>query len=193
MAIQSVPVLLAAGEVMRLSATMQDLANTPDDGYRYELLRGVLLRMPPPQEEHGQISALLIGSLIPYCRTLGMLKRLVADIGYELRGNDISPTVLAPDVSIIRTPKTAGTTYSSDAPLLAVEIASPSQGRPYLQDKAELYLAAGTVLVWVVWPESRTVDVWTQPGAPVTRSVGETLDGGTVLPGLTIPVGDLFP
>lgn len=193
MAIQAPTTLPTAGEVMRLSATMSDLAATPDDGYRYELLRGVLFRMPPPQRKHGQISSLLNEALATYCRAKGIRTRLVADIGYELSGTGVAPTVLAPDLSILHTDDPSGSTYITDAPLLAVEIASPSQSRPFLQDKAELYLAAGTTLVWVVWPDSRTVDVWTQPGAPITHGVGETLDGGTVLPGLTLPVVDILP
>jgi Uma2 family endonuclease len=59
--------------------------------------------------------------------------------------------------------------------------------------KAQRYLAAGTQLVWIVWPKPQEIDVWrpgdTQPSQ--TLSVGETLDGGVVVPGFTYPVGDL--
>src|SRR6185437_6836273 len=97
---------LGYGEVLRLNATMQDLTATTDDVYRYELLKGILIRMPPPQEEHGQIGSLLIEALAPYCRAHQMRSRLVTDIGYEFPGSGTSPTVLAPDVSIFRVPKT---------------------------------------------------------------------------------------
>ncbi len=193
MSIQSPPTVQTSGEIIRLSATITDLAATPDDGYRYELLKGVLLRMPPPRKSHARLVALLLRLLTPYCEANGLLDQLLADSGYELGTAGMAPIVLAPDVSIARTTNLSDTTYDSDAPLLAVEVVSPLQSRPLMQDKAELYLASGTALVWVVWPESRTVDAWTPPSTFLTRGVGESLDGGTVLPGLSIPVADIFP
>jgi Uma2 family endonuclease len=60
--------------------------------------------------------------------------------------------------------------------------------------KAQRYRAAGTQLVWIIWPKRQEIDVWrpgdTQPSQ--TLRVGETLDGSPVLPGFTSPVGDLF-
>ena len=80
------------------------------------------------------------------------------------------------------------------APDLAAEVASPNQYKPGMAKKAQRYLAAGTQLVWIIWPKPHEIDVWrpgdTQPTQ--TLSVGETLDGGPVLPGFTYPVGDLF-
>ena len=40
--------------------TFDDLMATPDDGYRYELVRGEILRMPPPKGEHGYVEATLV-------------------------------------------------------------------------------------------------------------------------------------
>ena len=193
MAMKPLVTPLGAVEIVRLNASISDLAGVPEDGYRYEMLGGVLFRMPPPQEEHGQISSLLIEALAPYCRTQGIRSYLVTDIGYELTGGGNLPTVLAPDVSIFRQPKARGVTYNPQAPRLAVEIASPSQTRLYLQDKAHLYLAAGTSLVWVVWPDSHTIDVWTPPAQSVTLGLHDDLDGGVVFPGLVIPVAAIFP
>ncbi len=54
------------------------------------------------------------------------------------------------------------------------------------------YLAAGTRQVWVLWPSKRAVSVY-RPNAD-TRELGPdaTLDGGDVLPGFSVRVGDLF-
>lgn len=175
---------------VRMKATVQDLLNLPEDGYRYEMIGGVIIRMPPPQEEHGQISSLVNEVLAPYCRAQKMRSKLVADIGYLLVGAD---TVLAPDVSIMQQPRAPGETYATVAPLLAVEIASPSQSRPYLQDKAEAFLEAGTRMVWVIWPDTRTVDVWTGMNHVAHIQMRDTLDGAAILPGFTCPVADIFP
>jgi Uma2 family endonuclease len=60
--------------------------------------------------------------------------------------------------------------------------------------KAQRYLAGSTRLVWIVWPKRRQIDAWrpgdTKPSR--TLDVGDTLDGGDVLPGFTCPVAELF-
>ena len=80
------------------------------------------------------------------------------------------------------------------APDLAVEVSSPSQSAGDLAAKVALYLAGGTRLVWVVWPDRQQVDVWhpgdTQPSA--TLGVGDTLDGEDVIPGFIHSIGDIF-
>jgi Uma2 family endonuclease len=76
-----------------------------------------------------------------------------------------------------------------------VEIASPSQKQEALDAKSRRYLAGGTALVWVVWPDVKTVDVWHSSNTlrPVkTLTVGDTLDGEDVVGGFTYPVADLF-
>ncbi len=83
--------------------------------------------------------------------------------------------------------------YGKVPPLLAVEVASPSDSRLYLADKAQLYLGAGVQIVWVVWPDTQTVDVWTPPALQVTRHLQDTLNEGSLFPGLAIPIADIFP
>jgi Uma2 family endonuclease len=83
------------------------------------------------------------------------------------------------------------------APDLVVEVASPSQFRPELREKAERYITAGVRLVWVVWPRSQQVDVWqldAQGAAQLvaTLQLGDALDGLDVLPGFSYPLSDLF-
>jgi len=47
--------------------------------------------------------------------------------------------------------------------------------------------------VWVVWPGRRQVDVWHPDDTePTTLDCDDTLDGETVVPGLTILVAELF-
>lgn len=177
-----------SGMVIRMNATVQDLLTLPDDDYRYELIGGVIIRMPPPQHRHGLIVTLVNAALIPYCFTHGMRGQLLAEVGYQIFGNN---TVLAPDISIAQSPPALNETYATTAPLLAVEIASPSQSRPFFADKAQAFIAAGTAMVWVLWQDTQTVDVYTTAGV-VGLSMQDTLDGGDVLPGFTCPVAALF-
>jgi Uma2 family endonuclease len=80
------------------------------------------------------------------------------------------------------------------APDLAVEVLSPSNTRREMERKRGEYFQAGAGLVWIVDLDARTVDVYA-PGAPdppVTRRVGDALDGGEVLPGFALPLAELF-
>ena len=112
--------------------------------------------------------------------------------GYLL---EIGPdTVRAPDVSWIapgRIP--AGTTgYPNLAPDLAVEVKSPSNSRPELRRKAEMWLSFGTRLVWVADPDTTTITVYRPSADPVDLGEDDTIDGGDLLPGFTAPVWSLF-
>ena len=113
-----------------------------------------------------------------------------ADGGYQ-----VGDERYIPDVAFVvkaRQPEPSRETYNPLAPDLAVEVISPSDDLNVLRVKVGNYLAAGTT-VWVVRPEAKAVEVYA-PGQPVRRvSADGTLDGGDVLPGLSLPVKDLFP
>jgi Uma2 family endonuclease len=193
MGAQPAQIIPSGIEIMRLNATIQDLENTPADGYRYELLKGVLFRMPLAKEYHGAICMLIGTELAIYCKAHGMWGQVVDNAGHDFSSPTLGATVLGPDIAVSASPIKSYGPYRKTPPLLAVEVASPSDSHPYLADRAHLFLAAGVPLVWVMWPEAKTVDVWTPPAATVTLALQDTLDGGTVLPGLMLPVADIFP
>jgi Uma2 family endonuclease len=113
-----------------------------------------------------------------------------ADGGYQIGDERYLPDVAF--ISKARQPQPSHETYNPLAPDLAVEVLSPSDQPDVMRLKLANYLAAG-VVVWVVNPEARTVEVYT-PGKRAYRlGVDDTLDGGDVLPGLALPVKDFFP
>jgi Uma2 family endonuclease len=77
-------------------------------------------------------------------------------------------------------------------PDLAVEVISKGNTRREMARKRREYFAAGTRLVWMVYPKTRTIDVYTSPTDSTTLGSADTLDGGDVLPGFTLPVATLF-
>ena len=173
--------------------TAEELFNMPDDGYRYELVRGELRKMAPSGSEHGDISADIHGSLHPYVRANNLGRTRIADPGFILeRGPD---TVRAPDVAFVRRERieAIGKTvfFWPEAPDLAIEVISPNDRYTEVNEKVDDYLAAGTRMVVVVNPRNRTVNVHTPDGA-VTLKMGDTLDGGEVVPGWQMPVADMF-
>jgi Uma2 family endonuclease len=113
-----------------------------------------------------------------------------ADGGYRIAGERYIPDVAF--ISKARQPESSHDAYNPNAPDLAVEVPSPADKPDDMRIKIANYLAAGT-LVWVVEPESKTVEIYT-PGQKARRArVSDTLDGGGALPGFTLAVRDVFP
>jgi Uma2 family endonuclease len=77
-------------------------------------------------------------------------------------------------------------------PDLAVEVLSRGNTPREMDRKVDEYFAAGVRLVWLVDPVKRTVAVYTSAQDRHSLSATETLDGGNVLPGFTVPLGELF-
>ncbi len=179
--------------------TAADLWAMPEDlDHRYELVEGHLVRMSPTGGSHGRRSSDLNGELWAYVTQHGLGVVLGAETGFNLtRPDERRETVLAPDVAFVRA-EHAHLTETDDfphvAPDLAIEVASPSDSRRRMGDKARRWLERDARLVWVVWPRRREIDVW-EPGArdPRTLTAADTLDGGAVVPGFTITVAHVCP
>ena len=78
------------------------------------------------------------------------------------------------------------------SPDLAVEVLSLSNTYREMQLKLADYFAANVRLVWIVDPELRTVEVHTGTAEMTLLREDDTLDGGDVLPGFSIPLAELF-
>jgi Uma2 family endonuclease len=77
-------------------------------------------------------------------------------------------------------------------PDLAIEINSPSNSGDEVQGKIKEYFRAGVRQVWVVYPITQLVYVYSTPTTVQILQPGDDLDGGTVLPGFRVAVSDLF-
>jgi Uma2 family endonuclease len=77
-------------------------------------------------------------------------------------------------------------------PDLAVEVLSRGNTRREMARKLREYFAVGVRLVWYVQPRSRSVTVYTAPNQSVRLTENQTLEGGTVLPGFSLPLRRLF-
>ncbi len=82
--------------------------------------------------------------------------------------------------------------YADGGPALAVEVFSPGNTRREMEEKRAEYHASGTELVWIVYPESRTIEVSTASDRVITLAASETLTGEPVLPGFAVKVDDIF-
>ena len=79
-------------------------------------------------------------------------------------------------------------------PTLAVEVISESNTAREMRQKAKEYFGSGSRLVWMIYPKTRTVEVFEQLQEHPTRTLTESdiLDGGAVLPGFSISVSEIF-
>lgn len=175
--------------------TVEDLLHWPgDDGYRYELVEGVLVRVAGSGDLATTIGATIVAVLKAYVRPRHVGRVTGADGVYKFIGAE---TGLLPDAGFYVAARSALVTDRTKpipfAPDLAVEVASPSQTQEDLDAKAVLYISGGTRLVWVVWPQDERIDVW-RPGdrVPMALRGGDMLDGEDVIPGLRHPVDDIF-
>jgi Uma2 family endonuclease len=78
------------------------------------------------------------------------------------------------------------------APDLAVEVLSPSDTLSRVEQKASEYIEAGARLVWIIAGEAKTATVYRADGSARLLGEHESLEGEDVLPGLTIPIAELF-
>ncbi len=173
--------------------TADDLLRLDSQGVRGELIRGVLHETMPTGLEHGEIAVTLgfeLGCFIKPRR----LGSLTISSGYWLERDP--DTVLGADIAYISAQKIPPgvriTGYAEVPPDLVVEIVSPSDSQREVYDKARMWLSYGVRLVWVVQPDTRTVDVHEPGRAMVTLTENDTLDGLEVLPGFACAVREVF-
>ncbi len=174
--------------------TADDLLRLDGRGVRGELIRGVLCETMSTGYEHGQIVTALVIEIGTFIRPRALGTLVASDTGVWLERDP--DTVREPDIAYTSAAKipldTRITGYTEVAPDLVVEVVSPSDGRREVHDKARMWLSHGVRLVWVVHPETRTVDVHRDDAAVSTLAADDFLDGLDVLPGFTCAVRAVF-
>ncbi|HKP53232.1 MAG TPA: Uma2 family endonuclease [Chloroflexia bacterium] len=175
------------------TVTADELSALPDDGWQYELLEGVLQKLPPPGEDHAAICLTIGASLLEYVKS-HQLGLVTSERGFILRTNP--DTVRAPDVAFVRQERIAATGrirgYRQGAPDLAIEVNPPNDRPGDIATKVREYLAAGALMVIVIDPEPRLVTVYQAPDKVTFLTVNDMLDGGDVVPGWQLPVASIF-
>jgi Uma2 family endonuclease len=135
-------------------AELEAIREEREDGRRYELLDGVLLVSPAPRRVHQRALMRLLRRLDDACPK--EYEILPAPFDVTLADD----TVLQPDIVVGRR-----TDYTDrdlpTAPVLAVEVLSPSTRRFDRLLKRSRYEAAGTRSYWIVDPDGPSLTAWT--------------------------------
>ncbi len=188
---QSKSKLLSAQPIL---LTAEDLWKQPDDGYRYELVKGVIRRMPPAGFEHGIRSAKIGGRLNEHVEKHQLGYVCGAETGFKIAQNP--DTVRAPDAAFVRqaTIDERGISkgYWEGAPDLAVEVISPGDTYTEVAEKVDEWLNAGCAMVWVVNPRRETVEVYRSPEDMTVLRGDDLLEGSDVIEGFQCKVRELF-
>ena len=180
--------------VKQLTTAEEFWALPEASGIRYELVQGELVEVPGAGGRHGEL-ALWIGALLLGFAGERDLGVVCGDGTSYLLSRD-PDSVRIPDVSFVARERVpAGGTpegFWPFAPDLAVEIVSPTDRAEDVQGKVREYLAAGTRLVWVVWPRLQLVTVHEAGGGYRQLNPDDELDGGDLLPGFRVRVTELL-
>lgn len=174
--------------------TSEELLGRPEDGFRYELVKGELRRMPPAGSEHGYVAINIGTSLNSHVRTNELGRVYAAETGFKLASDP--DTVRAPDAAFVsrerveKAGRVAG--FWPGAPDLAVEVVSPGDTHAQVVEKALSWLEAGCRMVLAADPDRRTVTVYRSLDDIRMFTESGVLDGADVVPGWKLPVAEIF-
>jgi Uma2 family endonuclease len=140
--------------------TAADLATMPDDGQRYEIVRGELLVSPSPSGWHQIMVSRLFAALLPHLQAGGLADQLItapADITFA------DDTVLEPDLFVADTTALLRSGLWTDVTtlFLVAEVISPSTARADRALKRAAYQQRGIPQYWIVDGDQRHLEVWT--------------------------------
>jgi Uma2 family endonuclease len=195
MATVAAPVRIGPADNGRRMTLDEFLEAETEDGYRYELARGVLEVSEVPNDDHGQVIWTLLRLIAEYDRLhAGIISRCGGGSEYQL---------LLPGMISGRNPDVAVTLRNSPRdsrgrrpPAIVFEVVSEgseARERDYVTKRAE-YLAYGLREYWIVDPELKSVVLLTRTGDVWAE---QTLGGdqqvvSMVLPGVVVRVSDLW-
>lgn len=154
----------------------------------FELIHGEIVEVVS-NGESSEIGMLIGGFLTVFVRQHKLGRVTGADGGYMVSGERYIPD--AAYISKARQPQASRAAYNPLAPDLAVEVLSPSNDPSDMRIKVVNYLRAGCV-VWLVDPAQQHIEVYVPEQSPLVLTISDTLDGGTLLPGFTLAVSEIF-
>ena len=173
--------------------TYADYARLPDDGWRYEIIRGELHRSPTPNADHQGIVVALVHLLAEHVHRQALGRVLLAPIDVMLPdlASPVQPDVLVvlkANVDMIRQ-------RVEGVPDLVIEVLSPATAHHDRTTKYRLYAEAGVTEYWIIDPETGAADIYTRRGNGFVP-LGHYERGGVIqselLPGLRLPMNELL-
>ena len=176
--------------------TYDDYARLPNDGWKYEVIRGELRMSPTPSPRHQMTLGNLAFASHLFVREGKLGEIFLGPIDLILP-HDLG-TPVQPDILFIRKSNLdiVKETHIDGVPDLVVEVLSPSNWVDDRRAKFTIYAEAGVAEYWIVDPKATTVEVY--------RLVDERYEliekygtndtvSSLVLHGFSIPIPEVFP
>ena len=140
--------------------TYADYCRLPDDGRRYEVLRGELHVAPAPSLLHQGVLRNFALALGRFLETRPLGRFFFSPVDVILPGGLASP--VQPDLAFVsheRAHLLKGN-FIEGSPDLVVEVLSPSNRQVDRKTKFEIYAKAGVPEYWMFDPAPRTIEVF---------------------------------
>lgn len=175
--------------------TEEALQSLPEDGFIHEVVDGELVMSPKNDFFHGRICMRLSAALHAFVVEHRLGAVLDSSTGFWMKNRNCR----APDISFITRErlerlgfKPSERKFFPGAPDLAVEILSPNNTRAEIDARLRDFFSSGTQLVWIINPDTESVEVCRSIQARELIGSGGFLNGDQLLPGFKFPIGDLF-
>lgn len=168
-----------------------DYAAIPNDGKRYEILQGQLIVNPAPTPLHQRVSKRLQRQLEDYFEARSLGEVFDAPIDAILGPHDI----VQPDLVVVARPEQISKRGIEGAPLIAIEVLSPSTRSLDRTRKGRRYLELGIVHYWIVDPDAHWIECFRAEDAwyvRVLRGEGATFVSHPDWPELEIDLAKLW-
>lgn len=175
-----------------MSLTAQDLEKAqqqlPD--YRMELVSGEIIVMSPSGYESDEVAFEVGRQIANWVRPRKLGRVTGSSAGFILPNTDTR----APDVSFVQADRLRKSPqrFAELAPDLVVEVKSPTDSLTKLRAKIDEFLSVGSRVGILIHPGQRWVEVRRLQQPPLKLGDGDILTLPDVLPGLEIPVEDLW-
>ena len=171
------------------------VAQSANSERRFELIHGEIVEKSR-SEERGAVSAMIAHLLMTFVLPL-KLGRIAIAPRHQIPGDQHNARL--PDLAFTSTERAGPVVKQGGVPQmpnLAIEIKSPDDRLREMREKADYYLRNGARVVWLVYPDSQSIEVCTLNAQGALQidplAADETLHGGDVLPEFSVKVGDFF-
>lgn len=168
--------------------TADELLRLPNDGWRYELVRGELRKMSPSGARHGRVAAEIVWSLMAHMKRHRTGAVYSSETGFRISRKP--DTVRAPDAAFVRADRVTETAgFFEGPPDAAFEVTSPGDTYSEIEEKTLEWLRAGVKVVVIVDPRTKTARVHRADSA---MNVEDVIEIDDVIPGWRLPLAELF-
>lgn len=171
-----------------LRVTREEYLDLEEDGFKYDVIDGVMTMAPSAHFDHGKNSNRLITLLGNY-----LFRNPIAESANEV---DVflpdDGHVVRPDISIILNENLhIVKTHIHGVPDITVEISSPATAFNDLHEKADRYLACGVKEYWIIDREEKIIHIWSNRGSEWSKQTGNEAHS-KILPGFVLRASDIW-